>query len=146
MSATSDKSIIISVVAGLAAGIALVAIFSTGFQSKEVPADDQQILRRANDTPEARAFFAEYPDGMVRVDRTGNENGRSVVIYSSEKMYDDGRLEEMKIIVEIDRRTGLPYADSALPVCSSSYAAGSRSVAYFHENVVQLLQTTGCAE
>ena len=80
----TDKVVHVSVIAGLAVGIALIVVFASMF-SPATAKTDSQLIESTRDLKEVRYFLSKYPEATVAVDRPTYEAYRAVVTYSFDK-------------------------------------------------------------
>lgn len=138
-----------SVAVGLAVGLTFVIVFSilvppsspSSFTPFSITNTDGRIIASTNNLKEAQVFFLEYPDGEVKVDRTSNEVEGSAVKYSFQRVYDDGRVNELRMFVMIDDRTARPTG--VFFDCVTSHVPSLGVITYWS---VTDLQTTDCAK
>jgi hypothetical protein len=142
-----SEGIGLPVIAGLSVGIAFVLMFSLAIGNSFFATDDQ-IIASANSTPEAKVFFSEYPDGKVLVDKTGNVFGSPVIMYSYEKTYEDGKINEVRMLIGLHRLTGMPDYSKMGVECSVSYVGGLGAITAGEagSSISEVLKIGSCAK
>lgn len=138
-----------AVAAVLVVGIAFIIVFSalvfpfsqSSFTPYSIANLDGRIIASSNNLKEAQVFFLEYPDGQVKLDRTGSEIEGSAIKYSFQRAYDDGRINEVRMFVIIDDANGKPagiFFD-----CMVSHMHSLGVISYWS---ITDLQRTDCAK
>ena len=120
---------------------------SSSFSPVSMAKVDGRIIASANNLKEVQVFFSEYPNGEVRVDRTENEIEGSVVRYSYEKVYGDGRVNELRMFVFIDEALRKP-TDHIYVDCFASSLSGLGGITYssLGVDITKALRTSDCAK
>lgn len=147
--------LVLPVVVGLGIGVAFVTLFvmllipsqSSTFNPVTMAKVDGYIIADANNLKEVQVFYSEYPGGDVRVDRTGNEIEGSAVKYSFQKVYEDGKINELRMFVMLDDRAVKP--DGPIFVdCAESYVDGfgGRTYSAVGYDITTNLHSTTCAK
>jgi hypothetical protein len=146
---TVSSNALVSVVAGLAIGIAFVILFSVLFVWP-MPLTNEQVMGVAGDMPEVKAFMAAYPDGKVQVYRTeyNKYSENPVMVYSYEKIYDDGKINQSRLLIGLDKTTAKPSRAMLMLNCavSSVQGFGGITVDESGTSIVESLQKTECAK
>lgn len=144
-----------AVAAGLVVGITFVIVFSvlvfpsspSSFTPNSIANVDARIIASSNNLKEAQAFFLEYPDGDVKLDRTGSEIEGSAVKYSFQRMYEGGKVNEVRMFVIIDEATagptGVIFADCVRWQAASLGVVGYESIG---ADITSDLERTDCAK
>jgi hypothetical protein len=136
----------LAVVAGLIIGIAFIVLFSMSIKPTLSPSDNQ-IIAAANKFPEANAFFSNYPDAKVEIDRSGGYGSLPIIVYHYEKIYDDSRINEARMFVHINTLTGMPSHISIDTDCAVSSVNGfGVTFSEYGHSIIETLQTTECAK
>jgi hypothetical protein len=133
--------------AGFAVGISFVMMFSIIMPPNLSPTDNQ-IIQASNMFPESQVFLSEYPDAKVRVEWTGDYDSTPMVVYSAEKTYDDGTLNESIMTVEMNSLTKMPSRSKMNIVCNITDIEDGHGSGYFTfgMSIEQVLRTTKCAK